>query len=129
MRVIIHNHHTKLTPALTAYLEEKLGKLEELLGKSHREHEVDVHAHDCGRYEGKEMFKIGATIFFQGKKIFTEEQGHDLYAVIDKIQSELRRLLTKQKERPLSLIRRGAWRVKNILFRQNPDESSGVKQP
>ena len=115
MRVVIHNNHAQLTPALAAYLEGKIGKLEELLGKSHREHVVDVHVNDCGRYEGKATFKIGASIFFQGKKIFTEEQGHDLYAVIDTVQAELRRHLTKQKERPFSLLRRGALRVKNFF--------------
>lgn len=126
MRVVIHNHHVDLTPAVRAYIEEKIGKLEELLGKSHQEHLANIHVSETGRADGQIMFGVGATILFREKKIFTEEQGHDLYAVIDTVQAELRRQLTKQKERPFSLLRRGALKVKRALGLGQPPEHDSV---
>jgi len=123
MRIVIHNHHIELTPAVLSYIEVKIGKLEELLGKSYREHLADVYVSEVGRVDGKFLFGVGATITFRGKKIFTEEKGHDLYAVIDAVQAELRRRLTKEKERPFSLLRRGALKVKQAMGLRQPPGS------
>ena len=63
---------------------------------------------------------------FRGKKIFTEEKGHDLYTVIEVVQAELRRQLTKQKERPFSLLKRGALKAKQNLRQDQPTNNDWV---
>jgi ribosomal subunit interface protein len=126
MRVIIHQHRVELTPALTKYIQEKISKLEELLQKSQREHLASVHIGEVGRDQGQSLFGVGVAIMFRGKKIFTEEKGHDLYTVIDVVQAELRRQLTKQKERPFSLLKRGALKAKQNLRQDQPTNNDWV---
>ena len=91
MKIDITGRHIEVTPALKEFAEEKLSKLERLLGDSVEAHVVlSITKH---RHIAEIQIKAGS-LSFAG----TEETG-DLYASIGEVVDKLERQVLRHKEK------------------------------
>lgn len=91
MQLNITGHHVEITPALRAYVTEKLGKLER-----HFDHVTNVHVVLSVE---KLRQKVEATLHITGNELFADAVDEDMYAAIDALADKLDRQIKKHKEK------------------------------
>ncbi len=99
------------------YLEKKLRELERFLA---RESNSDTHlaveiAKDAHHWKGPRAFYAEFTLSHEGRTFRAEGYGETPQAAIDEAKDELMRQWKRERKRHLSLVRRGARKVKEWL--------------
>jgi len=91
MQISVSGHHIDITPALRAYVLNKLDRLER-----HFDHLTDVRVTLSVE---KLIQKAEATIHTGGAHLFADAEDGDLYAAIDLLSDKLDRQILKHKEK------------------------------
>jgi putative sigma-54 modulation protein len=89
MNLNLSGHHLDITPALRAYVGEKLGRI-----TRHFDHVIDAHV---VLSVDKLRQKAEVTLHVRGKDIHCECEDQDLYAAIDLLVDKLDRQVLKYK--------------------------------
>jgi putative sigma-54 modulation protein len=124
MRIHTKAQHIGLTPAISAYVEKRLGSLGKYVSyaDSYDDARVEVTLEKTNDHHNTsgEQFIAKANLDARTLHIFAEATDADLYAAIDKLKDELQRELGSKRERRVSLIRRGGQKLKSMLKGLNP---------
>ena len=117
MRTSIKATGIELTPALTNYVNEKLGMLDKLLvncGDVLAEVEIgkETNHHKTGNW-----FFAETNLNCAGKLLRNVTEEADLYAAIDVMKDALAEEIRSYEKRKQSLFRRGARAVKKAFFK------------
>jgi len=91
MQINITGHHVDITPALHAYVEEKLERLE-------RHFDNITNAHVILEIE-KDRQKAEATIHVSKGQVYADAEDANMYAAIDSLADKLDRQIKKHKEK------------------------------
>ena len=91
MQINITGHHVDITPALRAYVEEKLERLE-------RHCDNITNAHVILEIE-KDRQKAEATINVSRGRVYADSENENMYAAIDSLVDKLDRQIKKHKEK------------------------------
>lgn len=91
MNLQVSGHHLEITPAIRAYITEKLTRI-----TRHFDHVIDV---NVILSVDKLAQKIEATVHVRGKDIHVECIHADMYAAIDGLADKLDRQILKHKEK------------------------------
>lgn len=91
MHVIVTGHHIEVTPALRAYVTEKLQRI-----SRHFDHVISVNA--VLNVE-KHLKTAEATVFAAGKSLFANSSDSDMYAAIDALADKLDKQVRRYKDR------------------------------
>jgi len=91
MQINITGHHVDITPALRAYVEEKLERLE-------RHFDNITNAHVILEIE-KDRQKAEATINVSRGRVYADSEDENMYAAIDSLADKLDRQIKKHKEK------------------------------
>lgn len=91
MQINITGHHVDITPALRAYVEEKLERLE-------RHFDNITNAHVILEIE-KDRQKAEATIHVSRGQVYADSEDENMYAAIDSLADKLDRQIKKHKEK------------------------------
>jgi putative sigma-54 modulation protein len=91
MQINITGHHVEVTPALRAYVTEKMQKLER--------HFDQVNLINVILNVEKLQHQAEATVNAGGRTIFAAETAKDMYASIDKLIDKLDRQVRRYKDR------------------------------
>ncbi len=91
MQINITGHHVDITPALRAYVEEKLERLE-------RHFDNITNAHVILEIE-KDRQKAEATIHVSRGQVYADSEDENMYAAIDSLVDKLDRQIKKHKEK------------------------------
>ena len=91
MQINITGHHVDITPALRAYVEEKLERLE-------RHCDNITNAHVILEIE-KDRQKAEATIHISRGQVYADSEDENMYAAIDSLADKLDRQIKKHKEK------------------------------
>jgi len=91
MNLTITGHHLEVTPAIRAYVEEKLTRV-----TRHFDHVIDVTVILAVE---KLQHKAEVNVHVAGKDIFVESTDSDMYAAIDSLFDKLDRQIVKHKEK------------------------------
>ena len=91
MQLTLTGHHIDITPALRAFVENKLGRLER-----HFDHVTDIH---CILTIEALLHKAEATAHLSGGTIHADSTAQDMYAAIDGLIDKLDRQVKKFKEK------------------------------
>lgn len=91
MEVTVAGHHVEVSPALRAYVETKLARLER-----HFEHMTGIH---CILTVEKLEHKAEATIHLSGGTIHADAIEENMYAAVDGLVDKLDRQVKKYKEK------------------------------
>ena len=91
MQLNLTGHHVDVTPALRAYVNEKLEKL-----KRHFDHVTGIH---CILTVEKLRHKAEARVNLSGGSLFADAVEDDMYAAVDSLVDKLDRQILKHKEK------------------------------
>lgn len=106
MKIIIHSKNIELTPAVKAYVEEKIGSLSRFMPASDEllEARVEVGKPSQHHHEG-DVFYSEANLKFGKNLLRATHQHHDLYVAIDRVRDEIEAQMKKFKEKRADLAR------------------------
>jgi len=117
MRIDLKIKNFELTPSIKIYLEEKLNSVARLLPKDDSIL-ADVELAKTTKHHQKgDIFKAEINLTMPGRLIRAVAEEWDLRAAIDAMKDELQREITNNKEKNISLYRRGARLFKKLLKR------------
>lgn len=91
MQLNLSGRHLEITPALRAYVDTKIQRLER-----HFDHVTSAHVVLSVE---KERNKAEATVHVNQANLFAEAQENDMYAAIDRLMDKLDRQVKKHKEK------------------------------
>jgi len=91
MNLTISGHHLDITPAIRAYIEEKLKRV-----NRHFDQVIDV---NVTLSVVKLLKKAEVSVHVRGKDIHVEASDEDMYAAIDALFDKLDRQILKYKEK------------------------------
>lgn len=115
MRINIKTTNLSLTPAIQTYLEEKLNSLKKLLPND-ESISADVELGKTTRHHQKgDIFKAEINLILPGRLIRTVAEEWDLRVAIDSVKDELQRKIKDNKEKNISLYKKGARLFKKLL--------------
>jgi ribosomal subunit interface protein len=118
MNINIKATNIELTPAIRAYVEEKVGMLGKLIDPADTSAHADV---EVGRttthHQSGDIFRAEINLRIAGAKLRAVAERDDLYAAIDEMKGELMRQLRKEKTKRTDVVRRGGLAFKRMLRR------------
>ena len=111
VRIIIEAAGLEVTPALKAYIYEKLGALEKF--EKNKEAEIFLEVSRTTKHHHKGMvFRAEANLKTGGTMLRAEANGKDIRTAIDEVKDELKREISHAKGKMTARIRRNDRRVK-----------------
>ena len=113
MRINVNAANIKLTPEIYAYLNKKLAHVEKLVDGDavlHVELGKTTRHHQSGSF-----YEAQIQLHTHGRDVTSRAEEESLYAAIDVMRDEITRELTQEKEKRLTLMRRGGRMVKATL--------------
>jgi len=104
----------ELTPALKDYAEKRFGSISKFIQEGSS---VTIElGKSSGRHMNGEIFVAEVNISTKLNKLYRAvSEKSDIYEAIDDARSEIVRELTHDKDKKMTLFRRGAQRIKNII--------------
>ncbi|MBI2635466.1 MAG: ribosome-associated translation inhibitor RaiA [Parcubacteria group bacterium] len=115
MRINIKTTNFNLTPAIQTYLEEKLNSLNKFLPND-ESISADVELGKTTRHHQKgDIFVAEINLALPGYLIRVIAQEWDLRVAIDRAKDELQRKIKDNKEKNISLYKKGARMFKKLL--------------
>jgi len=118
MHITITGVHLDITQAINDYVEEKIGSLSKFTGDGVVK--VDVYLSKTTEHHVHgDIFKAEANLHVDGKNLSAKTTSEDLYKSIDEVKDILARELTHHKDKKISVFRRSAHKIKNLLKRGN----------
>ena len=109
MKIIVETVHTELTPALTAYIKEKLEPVGKLLRSLERrsESQLAVEVGKTTRHHRKgPVFRAEANLKIGGTMLRGEANEEDIRKAIDVLKDELKQEIIRFKEKNAAQSRR-----------------------
>jgi putative sigma-54 modulation protein len=115
MKINIKGTNIELTPAITQYVEKKVGMVDKYL-----ENVSDVVAHvEVGKstqhHKSGDVFRAEVHIVGAGVDLYAAIEQSDLYAAIDLVKDEVVGKATSLKGKKATLSRRGGQMIKDAM--------------
>lgn len=111
----------ELTPALRAYLEEKLTHVERFIDPGDQSVIANVElGKPSQHHQSGEVFKAEINLHISGGDLYASTEESDLYAAIDIMKDEIISVIKTRKDKQNTLLRRGGRRIKGMLRSINP---------
>ena len=118
MKIDLKTTNFEITPSIKTYLQEKLNSLDKFL-PSDESIFADVELAKTTKHHQKgDIFKAEVNLTVPGRLIRAAAEEWDLRAAIDIVKDELQRNITINKEKNISLYRKGARLFKKFLRRE-----------
>jgi putative sigma-54 modulation protein len=118
MKIDLKTKNFEITPSIRTYLQEKLDALDKFLPKDESIF-ADVELAQTTKHHHKgDIFKAEVNLTMPGRLIRAVAEKWDLRAAIDVVKDELQREITMNKEKNISLYRKGARLLKKLLRRE-----------
>jgi len=106
----------ELTPAIRAYVEEKILSIDKFVNSSTGGALADVEvAKTTDHHHSGEIFKAEINLQVSGNFYRASSVQADLYAAIDEMKDEIIRQITARQAKKTTLFRKGARRLKGLL--------------
>jgi len=116
MRLNIKTTNIELTDALSNYINKRISKLDKFVRKDDTSAfaSVEIGTTTKGQHTG-DIFRAEINLHTAGNQMRAVVEESDLYAAIDEMQNEIIRILNKNKDRRVHLLRRGGQRIKEMI--------------
>lgn len=116
MNIQIKATHVSLSAEIEDYLRKKLGKTDKLLANDRGAAMARVElAKTTEHHRAGDVFRAEITLDLKGKTLFAFAEAGDLLSAIDLMQAEIIREIVSHKGKKMSMVRRGALRLKEML--------------
>jgi len=119
MKINITTNGIGLTDAISDYVEKKYLPLVKFLHGDTRDTtmEVQVGKTSNHHHSSEDLFRVEIMVHTKGKDIRAVSEKDDLYKAIDDAKDEAERILSSHKDRKMTLWKRGAAHIKNMIRR------------
>ena len=116
MNIKIRSKNFDITPAINDYVTKKIGTLEKFLTvKDNILCEVEI-GRTTMHHKSGDIFRAEINLIEPGnQQIFAVAEEADLYMAIDIVRDEAEREIVSRKNKRVTVFRRGAAQVKNLL--------------
>ncbi len=115
MQIKITGIHIEITSAISDYVDQKLGVVTKYLkGDPTGMLSVEI-AKTTEHHSHGNIYKISALLVRKGKEKALEVVADDVYKSIDLMKDKLARELSDEKDKELSLFKKGAKHIKSLL--------------
>lgn len=104
----------ELTDAISDYVIKRLSSIEKFVKKGEMDAHVEV-GKTTNHHKQGDVFRAEFNIEIAGEKFYTFSEKEDLYKAIDDAKEEIVRQITSNKDRQITLYKRGALSVKKML--------------
>ena len=116
MNINIKATNITLAPAEADYLQKKINMLDRLIDPNDTSVSCDVEVGKTTRHhKSGEIFRTEINLRKDGKQFRAVAEEATILAAIDEAKDEMMRVLSQNKSREQTLIRRGGATIKNIL--------------
>ncbi|MFZ2522620.1 MAG: ribosome-associated translation inhibitor RaiA [Minisyncoccia bacterium] len=116
MQIKIRSKNFELTPSIEDYVNRKISSLEKFFG--HRDNvlcEVEI-GKTTEHQKSGDIFRTEVNMVIPGDgQVFAVANESDLYASIDVVRDEAEREILTRKNKKITLFRRGASKLKNLV--------------
>lgn len=121
MKINIKATGLELTPAIAAYVENKLSGVERFLNQNDESRSANVEiAKTTQHHKHGEVFRAEIRLHTAGHDYYAEARADDLYAAIDKLKDEISAEVKSRRDKQNTLLRRGGRKIKHMLRSINP---------
>ena len=115
MNIRVKGTNITLTPAISAYVDKRVSKLDKLVGGD-PSIMCDIELGKTSAHHQKgDIFRAEIHIVGAGLDAYAAAEHEDLYAAIDEVRDDIVRDLRAKKGKRLSYIRRGGAQVKAMV--------------
>ena len=116
MRINIKTTHIELTPEIEKYIEKRLGAFNKFLGRDNMNSlcEVEV-GKTTEHHKSGNVFKAEVNLTCGGKNFYAVSEKSDLYSAIDEVKDEILQKLKSNKEKRITIMKKGALKIKNLI--------------
>ncbi len=106
----------ELTPAISDYIDKKFDSFDRFVDTSTGGVRSDIEVGKTTRHHKQgDVFRAEVNLHVSGQNFYAVSEREDLYAAIDEVKDEIIRQVTEHKDKSMTLMRKGALRVKNII--------------
>jgi putative sigma-54 modulation protein len=121
MHITITGIHIEITDAIREYVNTRISSLSKYSVKGDTSATVAVEvSKTTAHHTHGDVFQAEAQAHIKGKNIHVRAVKDDLYSAIDEVKDMLARELTEEKDRRISLFKKGAHKLKKLLkFQQD----------
>lgn len=116
MKINIKTTNIDLTPALSDYVNQKMGQIEKFIDSNNDVAlcEVEIGTTTKHHQSGK-IFRAEVNLHFSGKDFRAVSEKEDLYIAINEVKEEIIESIKSDKTKQRTLLRRGSESIKNVL--------------
>ncbi len=107
----------ELTPAISDYCDKRFSAFDRFISNVSADSvkcEIEV-GKTTAHHKSGDVFKAEVNLQIEGKSFYAVSEKDDLYAAIDEVKDEIVRQITASKDRSMTLMKKGALRVKAML--------------
>jgi ribosomal subunit interface protein len=105
-----------ITPEIKDYLYKKLAYIEKFLNPNDDSVLCEVElGKTTNHHKGGDIFMTEINLHMAGKNLRTVSEVEDLFSSIDIAKDEIIRIIQLNKDKRISLVRRGGAKIKNIV--------------
>lgn len=119
MQIILTGIHIEITKAIADYVHEKFEVTKKYVKGDHTARLSVEISKTSERHHQGDMYQVSALLIRKGKEKSLETISDDVYKSIDLMKDKLSRELSDGKDKEMSLFKRGAQKIKNVLKRDN----------
>ena len=116
MTIRVKSTNMEITGAIQSYLEKKIKILEKYVDPNDTSALCDVEiGKTTAHHRSGDIFKAELNLHIAHKDFYTVSQRDDLYAAIDEAKDEMANILAHEKDKRISLLKRGGQKIKKII--------------
>lgn len=116
MRINEKGTNMQITTEIKDYLYKKLEHLQKFIDPADESVLCEVELGKISNHhKNGDVFRTEINLHIAGKNLRTESEMEDLFASIDIAKDDLVRVLQTNKDKKVSLLRRGGTKVKNLI--------------
>lgn len=118
MNISVKATNIELTPAISQYIDEKVGSLEKFIvarDTATVRASVEVGKTTRHHHSGNDIFRAEINLYIDGKVLRAVSDQGTLYAALDDMKDEIAREINSSKTKERTLFRRGGAAVKNLI--------------
>ncbi|MBU2081820.1 ribosome-associated translation inhibitor RaiA [Patescibacteria group bacterium] len=117
MKIDLKTKNFEITPSIKNYLEQRLNSLDKFLPNDESIFADVELAKTTEHHKKGDIFMAEVNLTMPGRLIRAVAEEWDLHVAIDAVKDNLQREITTNKEKNISLYRRGARLLKKLLRR------------
>jgi len=116
MNIKIKATNFEITPAIEDYIGKRISSLDKFARDKDGSARCDIEVGKTTKHHRSgDVFRAEINLHVSGKNFYAVSEKDDLYAAIDEVRDEIAYALTSYKDRTITVMRRGALKVKNML--------------